>query len=161
MKKIIFLAVILSLFCCVSAYGELYNSAVNNPNFVSIHAPYYVQYYNIDVKNMTAKFNPLSDSAERSLTGLQRETYKKTKKIERAISENNFPKAVKEDGDFLPTHIQYYNYFLDKQDFQSALNEMINIIGKSGKPRFVKNLLKPKTITKYKSIAGNFFGLPV
>ena len=127
MKKIVFLCVILSLLCGVSAYGELYNSAINNPNFVSINAPYYVQYYNIDVKNMTAKFNPLSDSAEHSLTGLQRETYKKAKKIERAISENNFPKAVKEDGDFLPTHIQYYNYFLDKQDFQSALNEMINI----------------------------------
>ena len=40
-------------------------------------------------------------------------------------------------------------------------NEMLNIIGKSGKPRFVRNYLKPKTVTKYKSISGNFFGLPV
>ena len=40
-------------------------------------------------------------------------------------------------------------------------NQMINIIGKSGKPRFVKNLLKPRTVNKYKSISGNFFGLPV
>ena len=40
-------------------------------------------------------------------------------------------------------------------------NEMINIIGKSGKPRFVKNALKTRTVNKYKSISGNFFGLPV
>ena len=40
-------------------------------------------------------------------------------------------------------------------------NQMINVIGKSGKPRFVKNLLKPRTVNKYKSISGNFFGLPV
>ena len=40
-------------------------------------------------------------------------------------------------------------------------NQMINIIGKSGKPRFVKNLFKPKTVNKYKSISGNYFGLPV
>ena len=48
-----------------------------------------------------------------------------------------------------------------KKEQQMIENEMINIIGKSGKPRFVKNLLKPKTITKYKSISGNFFGLTV
>jgi soluble cytochrome b562 len=40
-------------------------------------------------------------------------------------------------------------------------NEMLNIIGKSGKPRFVKNILKPKTVDKYKSISGDYFGLPV
>ena len=48
-----------------------------------------------------------------------------------------------------------------KKEQQSIENGMINIIGKSGKPRFVKNLLKPKTVNKYKSISGDFFGLPV
>ena len=48
-----------------------------------------------------------------------------------------------------------------RKEQQIIENEMINIIGKSGKPRFVKNALKPKTVNKYKSISGNFFGLPV
>ena len=48
-----------------------------------------------------------------------------------------------------------------RKEQKTIENEMLNIIGKSGKPRFVKNFLKPKTVTKYKSISGNFFGLPV
>ena len=48
-----------------------------------------------------------------------------------------------------------------KKEQQIIENEMINIIGKSGKPRFVKNFLKPKTVDRYKSISGNYFGLPV
>ena len=38
--------------------------------------------------------------------------------------------------------------------------EIISAIGRSGKPRFVKSLFKPKTIRKYKGISGNYFGLP-
>jgi len=48
-----------------------------------------------------------------------------------------------------------------RKEQKTIENEMLNIIGKSGKPRFVKNYLKPRTVTKYKSISGNFFGLPV
>jgi len=48
-----------------------------------------------------------------------------------------------------------------KKEQQIIENEMINIVGKSGKPRFVRNSLKPKTVDKFKSISGDFFGLPV
>ena len=48
-----------------------------------------------------------------------------------------------------------------KKEQRNIENEMINIIGKSEKTRFVKNIFKPKTIVKYKSISGNYFGLPV
>jgi hypothetical protein len=48
-----------------------------------------------------------------------------------------------------------------RKEQKTIENELINIIGKSGKPRFVKNMLKTRTVDKYKSISGNFFGLPV
>ena len=48
-----------------------------------------------------------------------------------------------------------------RKEQQTIENEMLNIIGKSDKLRFVKNILKTKTVNKYKSISGNFFGLPV
>ena len=48
-----------------------------------------------------------------------------------------------------------------RKEQQIIENEMLNIIGKSDKLRFVKNILKTKTVNKYKSISGNFFGLPV
>ena len=48
-----------------------------------------------------------------------------------------------------------------RKEQKNIENEMNTRIGKSGKARFVKNIFKPKTIDKYKSISGNYFGLPV
>ena len=47
-----------------------------------------------------------------------------------------------------------------KKEQRNIENEIINIIGRSGKPRFVKTVFKPTTIRKYKGISGNYFGLP-
>ena len=128
MKKIIFIIAAIGFFIGAAVYADLYNSTTTKKsNFVSIYAPAYMNYYDINSKYITAKFNPLTDSAERSLSGVQKETYKKVKKIERAIADGNFQKAIKEDIDFLPTHIQYYNYLASRQNLQAALNEMISI----------------------------------
>jgi len=127
MKKIVFLVLMLFLFSSGKGFPEIYNSQIANPGFVNINNPNYTQYYNIDVKNLTAKYSPLSDTEEHKLSSLQKETYKKAKRIQKSIAEGNFQKALKEDNNFLPTHIQYYNYVLDRQDYHSALNEIINI----------------------------------
>ena len=47
-----------------------------------------------------------------------------------------------------------------KKEQRIIQSEIISAIGRSGKPRFVKSLFKPKTIRKYKGISGNYFGLP-
>ena len=118
----------MSLFTGITVKAEIYNTAPGKTsNFVSIYTPSYVNFYDINSKSITVKFKQLSDSSERGLIGSQRDTYKKVKKIQRSISEGNFQKALKEDIDFLPTHIQYYNYHVNRQDFKSALNEMISI----------------------------------
>ena len=48
-----------------------------------------------------------------------------------------------------------------KKEQRNIENDLLNIIGKSEKTRIVKTTFKPKTIEKYKSISGNYFGLPV
>ena len=48
-----------------------------------------------------------------------------------------------------------------KKEQKKIETEIICSIGRSGKPRFVKSLFKPRTIRKYKGISGNYFGLPV
>lgn len=128
MKKIVFLAVIISVFSSGVCLADIYNSALQkSPAFVAISAPGYVQYYDIDAKNITARFKPLTDREEKALTGMARETYKKAKKIEKAVSEGNYAKALKEDTEFLPVHIESYNYHVGRQDYSAALNEMISI----------------------------------
>ena len=47
-----------------------------------------------------------------------------------------------------------------KKEQRVIENEIISAIGRSGKPRFVKTVFKPRTIRKYKGISGNYFGLP-
>ena len=47
-----------------------------------------------------------------------------------------------------------------KKEQRNIETEIISAIGRSGKPRFVKTLFKPRTIRKYKGISGNYFGLP-
>ena len=47
-----------------------------------------------------------------------------------------------------------------KKEQKKIETEIISAIGRSGKPRFVKSLFKPRTIRKYKGISGNYFGLP-
>ena len=47
-----------------------------------------------------------------------------------------------------------------KKEQNKIESQMINAFGRSGKPRFVKTIFKPRTIRKYKGISGNYFGLP-
>ena len=47
-----------------------------------------------------------------------------------------------------------------KKEQKNIENGIISAIGKSGKPRIIKTLFKPRTIRKYKGISGNYFGLP-
>ena len=95
--------------------------------FVPVQAPKYIDFYDIDTMAITAKFNNLSADKEKSLSGSAKDLYKKSKKIEKYISENNYEKAIKEEPNFLPSHIKYYNYFVGKNDVRSAMNEMITI----------------------------------
>ncbi len=127
MKKV-FLIVILALLLPSAGFADIYNSSYNNgQQYISLHAPEYMKFYDLNPTEITIKFNRLNETAEKQLSGKTKEIYKKAKKIERYISENNFEKALKEDTDFLPTHIQYYNYHLDKGDYRSAMNEIISI----------------------------------
>lgn len=47
-----------------------------------------------------------------------------------------------------------------KKEQKKVEAELISAIKDSGKPRFVKNVFKPKTMLKFKGITGNYFGLP-
>ena len=47
-----------------------------------------------------------------------------------------------------------------KKEQKKIEEEIISAIKDSGKPRFVKNVFKPKTMLKFKGITGNYFGLP-
>ena len=47
-----------------------------------------------------------------------------------------------------------------KENQKKSAEETMLAIKRSGKPRFVKTQFKPSTITKYKEISGEFFGLP-
>ena len=126
MKKILIkLSIVVLCFCFV--YKACDAAIYGKSGFVPVQAPSYIQFYDIDTTALTAKYNPLSYEKEKSLTGALKDTYKKVKKIEKHISEGNYEKAVKEDSNFLPTHIKYLNYYLSKNNFHSAMNEMINI----------------------------------
>lgn len=47
-----------------------------------------------------------------------------------------------------------------KKEQKRIETEIFCVIGRTGKPRFVKSIFKPRTIRKYKGISGNYFGLP-
>ena len=47
-----------------------------------------------------------------------------------------------------------------KENQKKSAEETMLAIKRSGKPRFVKTQFKPSTISKYKGISGEFFGLP-
>ena len=127
MKKFFLIVSLVLLLPCTS-FADIYNSSYNGgQQYMSVHAPEYVKFYNFNPTEITVKFNKLNESAEKQLSGKTKETYKKAKKIERYISENNFEKAIKEDQNFLPTHVEYYNYHLAKGDYRSAMNEIISI----------------------------------
>ena len=138
MKKVIGILTVAVVLSQVQAFADIYNTALtsgsaagsysfSNQNFMPANAPAYTRFYDFDLTNITANFKPLSEREEKNLSGTIKEIYKKTKKIQKYISENNYEKAIKEDNDFLPTHIQYYNYSLNKDNYRSAMNEIISI----------------------------------
>ena len=47
-----------------------------------------------------------------------------------------------------------------KKEQKKVEAELISAIKDTGKPRFVKNVFKPKTMLKFKGITGDYFGLP-
>ena len=47
-----------------------------------------------------------------------------------------------------------------KKEQKKIEEELISSIKDTGKPRFVKNVFKTKTILKFKGITGDYFGLP-
>ena len=47
-----------------------------------------------------------------------------------------------------------------KENQKKSEEEATLAIKRSGKPRFVKTQFKPSTISKYKEISGEYFGLP-
>jgi len=47
-----------------------------------------------------------------------------------------------------------------KKEQKKVEAELISAIKDSGKPRFVKNVFKPKTMLRFKGITGDYFGLP-
>ena len=47
-----------------------------------------------------------------------------------------------------------------KKNQKKSETEAMLAIKRSGKPRFVKTQFKPSTISKYKEISGEYFGLP-
>ncbi len=134
MKKHIFWICMVLIFAQNYSGADIVNSNYNNgtiysqnKKFIPVQAPDYVRFYDIDSEKFTAKFIPYSDSAEKLLSGSLKTSYKNAKKIEKYISDKNYKKAVGVDGNFLPTHIKYYNYFVDKNDMHSAMNEMMII----------------------------------
>ena len=125
MKKI--LSLFVSIIFCFSFAGFVQASIYGKSGFVPVQAPNYIGFYDIDTTEITAKYKPISRDKEKTLSGSIKDTYKKIKKIEKYISEGSYERAVKEDVNFLPTHIKYYNYFLSCDDFRSAMNEIITI----------------------------------
>ena len=126
MKRKVLLFFLLACFLCGSeVFPEMLNSC--NKPYVTSTRPYYQQYYNFDLTNLTAKFVPLSQTQEKNLTGISKDNYKKIKKIEGYISSNNYDKALKTDNNYLPLHVYYYNYYINKNDYHSAMNQLISI----------------------------------
>ena len=114
--------------------ADIINPNYNNGNvykqdkrFIPVQAPDYARFYDIDSEKFTAKFIPYSNSAEKLLSGSIKTSYKNAKKIEKYIADKNYKKAVGVDGNFLPTHLKYYHYLVDKNDMHSAMNEMMII----------------------------------
>ncbi len=127
MKRFL-LAIFLMMSFAGFGFAQGYNFSADNQHvYVSARSPEYVRFYDINPTEITARYNKLSENAERQLSGQSKDTYKKVKKIQKYIAEGNFDKALKVDNDFLPTHIQYYNYHLRKNDYHSAMNEIISI----------------------------------
>jgi hypothetical protein len=116
-----------------------------------------------NAKKLTSLINKL-DAEEYEIPDQYTHNYRSTKTNVIALNFKRISRLLKilktnEDEEQTGTIILRPDNLRKEQ--QIIENEMINIIGKSGKPRFVKNALKPKTVNKYKSISGNFFGLPV
>lgn len=112
----------------VSCFADTVNAALyGKSGFVPIQAPNYVQFYDIDTTEFSARFKPISAEKEKALSGTIKESYKKIKKIEKYINERNFEKAVSVDANFLPAHVKYLNYCIDKSNYHCALNEIITL----------------------------------
>ena len=116
-----------------------------------------------NAKKLTSLINQL-DVDEYELPDQYTHNYRSTKTYVSALNFKRVSRLLKilktnEDEEQTGNIILKPDYLRKEQ--QTIENEMLNIIGKSGKPRFVKNILKTKTVNKYKSISGNFFGLPV
>ncbi len=134
MKKYILLLCVILMFNQNYTSADIINPNYNNGNvykqdkrFIPVQAPDYARFYDIDSEKFTAKFIPYSNSAEKLLSGSIKTSYKNAKKIEKYIADKNYKKAVGVDGNFLPTHLKYYHYLVDKNDMHSAMNEMMII----------------------------------
>lgn len=122
--KLLFLGL---LICVITGYFKQSVCFSANVSNFSFNSPYYAQYYICDSNTLTCKFNPLSQSKERLLSGGSKEDYKKVKKIESYIESGNFDKAIKTDSNYLPLYVYCYNYYLNKNDYHSAMNNLISI----------------------------------
>ena len=116
-----------------------------------------------NAKKLTSLINQL-DADEYETPDQYTHNYRSTKTNVSALNFKRVSRLLKilktnEDEEQTGNIILKPDYLRKEQ--QTIENEMLNIIGKSDKLRFVKNILKTKTVNKYKSISGNFFGLPV
>ena len=124
-KKLLFAFMLVFLLHSNCAYSEILNTS--NKPYIVHSMPYYQQYYDLDLTNLTARFKPLTQSQEKNLTGIAKDNYKKIKKIEGYIADNNFDKAVKIDADYLPLYVYFYNYYINKNDYHSAISKLISV----------------------------------
>ena len=116
-----------------------------------------------NAKKLTSLINKL-DAEEYEIPDQYTHNYRSTKTNVSALNFKRISRLLKilktnEDEEQTGNIVLKPDYLRKEQ--QTIENEMLNIVGKFGKQRFVKNILKPKTVNKYKSISGNFFGLPV
>ena len=124
-KKFLFAFMLVLLLYSNCAYSEILNTS--NKPYIAHSMPYYQQYYDLDLTNLTARFKPLTQAQEKNLTGITKDNYKKIKKIEGYIADNNFDKAVKVDADYLPLYVYFYNYCINKNDYHSAISKLISV----------------------------------
>lgn len=134
MKKILISLAIITIFLPNSAFAQGFSEPllIQNSNCLSvvqnnISSHPYMKFYNVNSENLTVNLKSLNKEEEKNLTKDEKKNYKDLKKIQKWISQNKWGTIFEKYPNCFPAYVEYYNYFYDARDYQSALPILVKI----------------------------------
>lgn len=139
MKKIFYLYIISLLLGIPAFAAQSYVFTAGN-NTISIptnnktkYIPYsqYLKFYTLNADKIDAEYIYLSHSDEntflKTLTKEEKEDYKYVKKVQKLIANNDWNNVFYQYPNFYPAYLQYYNFCMQNENYNEALNALNKI----------------------------------